>query len=139
MQFQPTNEHLIATYESIISYLANIFKQYKSLVDLCFFQKNWLLNHIFVRHVPRAEIHLCLFVDCNLRFKKLKALTNHLNSAHVEQKRTKSTTENPENERKKFRSQKRCVLAGDEQLLMQNSDLNDNAGVPKRRGKIVDL
>uniref|UniRef100_A0A914ID45 C2H2-type domain-containing protein n=1 Tax=Globodera rostochiensis TaxID=31243 RepID=A0A914ID45_GLORO len=44
----------------------------------------WLLNHIFVWHLPKAETHICVFVGCKMRFKKLTALTAHLHTVHAE-------------------------------------------------------
>uniref|UniRef100_A0A183BML4 C2H2-type domain-containing protein n=1 Tax=Globodera pallida TaxID=36090 RepID=A0A183BML4_GLOPA len=45
---------------------------------------DWLLNHIFVWHLPKAETHICVFVECKMRFKKLTALTAHLHTVHAE-------------------------------------------------------
>ncbi|KAL3082244.1 hypothetical protein niasHT_036728 [Heterodera trifolii] len=43
---------------------------------------DWLLNHLVIRHAPKAHPHKCLFANCTLRFRKLQALKDHLRSAH---------------------------------------------------------
>ncbi|KAL3074090.1 hypothetical protein niasHT_033298 [Heterodera trifolii] len=45
---------------------------------------DWLLNHVFVCHLPKAETHVCVFFGCQMRFRRLTALNNHLHTVHAE-------------------------------------------------------
>ncbi|KAL7078519.1 hypothetical protein ACQ4LE_002358, partial [Meloidogyne hapla] len=45
---------------------------------------DWLLNHLFVRHLPKSRPHKCLFEECSLRFSKIGALRDHIRCAHNE-------------------------------------------------------